>query len=345
GTSIRDAIAQMDLSRIGIVLVVDEDMKLLGTVTDGDVRRAILADMNLENPVEDVLAEKAGSRFAQPITAPFESDQATMLQVLKQHDIQHLPLVDQQQRVTALVNLGEFAPEDGTLSQAVVMAGGEGMRLRPLTEDLPKPMLPVGDRPLLELIIEQLQQTGIRRVNLTTHYKKDAIADHFGDGRDFGVEIRYVEEDQPLGTAGALSQVENHDGPLLVVNGDILTRVDFRAMLNFHKEHQAQMTVAVRRLESQLPYGVIETDGVIVTGISEKPVTRHFINAGIYLLEPNVRSYIPGTGAYDMPDLIIRLLDRGLRVISFPVMEYWKDIGHHADYQQAQADAKVQGLI
>jgi NDP-sugar pyrophosphorylase family protein len=201
-------------------------------------------------------------------------------------------------------------------------------------------MLPVGDQPLLELIIEQLRQAGIRRVNLTTHYKGEIIARHFGDGRDFGVEIRYVKEDQPLGTAGALSLLDESDQPLLVVNGDILTRVDFRAMLDFHREHQAHMTVAVRQYEFRVPYGVIKTDGVAITGISEKPLARYFINAGIYLLNPKVCRFIPNGQSYDMTDLISRLVAAGRRVVGFPVREYWLDIGQVEDYQRALADVR-----
>src|SRR6185436_7083304 len=172
--------------------------------------------------------------------------------------------------------------------RALVMAGGFGNRLWPLTEEVPKPMLPVGDKPLLEWIVEQLKHAGIRQVNVATHYKGDVIAEHFKNGEAFGVDIRYVKEDQPLGTAGALSLLEVVDEPLLLMNGDILTRVDFRALLHFHREHKADLTMCVRQYEFNIPYGVIETDGVNVKGISEKPLVRQFVNAGIYLLNPHV---------------------------------------------------------
>ena len=344
GTLIREAIAQMDRGRTGIVLVVDGENRLLGTLTDGDVRRAILANTSLEEPVDLLLARKARSRFAHPITAPEGADRATMLAILQRHSILHLPLVDQEQRVVGLVRLGDFVTEPGPHLEAVIMAGGTGTRLRPLTEDLPKPMLPVGDRPLLELIIDQLRQAGIKQVHLTTHYKRDLIAQHFGDGASFGVDINYVEEERPQGTAGALSRLDGLTGPLLVINGDILTQVDFRALLDFHQEHQAELTVAVREYESSVPYGVVETDGVAVTAIREKPVTRHLINAGIYLLEPEVHKHIPPSQPYDMPDLINYLLSQGRRVVSFPIREYWLDIGQQEEYQQAQVDAANQGF-
>ena len=218
------------------------------------------------------------------------------------------------------------------------MAGGYGSRLRPLTEDLPKPMLPVGNKPLLELIVEQLKQAGIRQVNVATHYKSEVIAEHFKNGEAFGVDIRYVKEDQPLGTAGALSLIEEVDEPLLVMNGDILTRVDFRALLSFHREHKADLTVCVRQYEFRVPYGVIDTDGVLVKGISEKPMVRQFINAGIYLLNPQVRRLIPNGRPYDIPDLIERLLKENGTVVCFPIREYWLDIGKVDQYDQAKAD-------
>jgi len=252
--------------------------------------------------------------------------------------IRHIPLVDDEGRVVSVVLLGDLVKEYELPLRAVVMAGGFGTRLRPLTEDLPKPMLPLGSRPLLELIVEQLRDAGIKQVNVATHYKGEIIADHFKDGQDFGVDIRYVKEDQPLGTAGALSLLEESDEPLLVINGDILTRVDFRSMHSFHREHEAELTVAVRQYEFSVPYGVVLTDGVAVTGISEKPVVRQFINAGIYLLSPSVMRLIPNGQPYDIPDLIELLIKENRPVVCFPIREYWLDIGKADQYAQAKAD-------
>jgi NDP-sugar pyrophosphorylase family protein len=190
------------------------------------------------------------------------------------------------------------------------------------------------------LIVERLKESGIRRLNVATHYKGEVISDHFKDGQDFGVEITYVREDQPLGTVGALSLLEDSEDPLLVINGDILTRVDFREMLNFHREHNAELTIAVRQYEFSVPYGVVETDGVAVKGISEKPIVRQFINAGIYLLNPSVRRLVPIQQQYDMPDLIHRIISEGRQVVCFPVREYWLDIGIEDHYVQAQSDVK-----
>jgi NDP-sugar pyrophosphorylase family protein len=220
------------------------------------------------------------------------------------------------------------------------MAGGLGTRLRPLTDDTPKPMLPVGGRPLMEHIIGQLRESGIRRVNITTHYRHDKIAEHFGDGDGFGVEIEYVSEERPLGTAGALSLLAACAEPLLVVNGDILTRVDFRAMLGFHRRQEAAFTVGVRRFAVDVPYGIVETEGPEVREITEKPRFEFLVNAGIYLLEPEIVRLIPVDTRFEMNDLIGLAIAEGRRVVNFPIVEYWLDIGRPGDYAQAQADAE-----
>jgi dTDP-glucose pyrophosphorylase/CBS domain-containing protein len=334
-TTVHEAMTCIDRNAEGIALVVDEQCRLLGTVTDGDIRRAILADMDLDTPIQVLLARLPQSSHPTPLTAPLGVPDVELLRLMNAHTLRHIPLVDENGRVVDVALLSELAREYELPLSAVVMAGGYGKRLRPLTEELPKPMLPVGDRPLLELIIEQLYQAGIRRVNLTTHYKGEMIVHHFGDGSDFGVEIHYVKEQEPLGTAGALGLLQVADEPLLVMNGDILTRIDFRAMLDFHRQHQADITVGVRQHEFHLPYGVIEVCGHAITGISEKPTLRHLVNAGIYLMNPDVCHVIPNGQPYDMTDLIGSLLAQKRRVLSFPVCEYWQDIGQVEDYRKA----------
>jgi NDP-sugar pyrophosphorylase family protein len=201
-------------------------------------------------------------------------------------------------------------------------------------------MLPVGGRPLLERIIGQLREAGIGRVNLTTHYRAEAIAEHFGDGSEFGVEIEYVSEERPLGTAGALGLLAADD-PILVMNGDILTRIDFRAMHEFHDDHQADMTVAVRPYEIRVPYGVVELRDESVAGIAEKPLVRGFVNAGIYLIAPHVLRSVEANQHLEMTELIERLVGAGGRVVGFPLREYWLDIGQLEDYERAVADVEV----
>lgn len=336
--SIRQAIVCIDRTQYKIALVMDNERHLLGTVTDGDVRRAILAGMDLDLPVQALLERRAPAPHPSPLTAPVGTSDADLLQLMNMYSLRHVPLVDQGGRVVDVALLKDLVKECELPLRAVVMAGGFGTRLRPITEGLPKPMLPIGDRPLLELILRQLRVAGIRHVNLATHYKADIIARHFGDGRGFGVEIRYVEEDQPLGTAGALSLLGASSEPLLVINGDVLTQVDFQSMLDFHRHHTADMTVAVREHEVRLPHGVVETDGTAITAISEKPVLRHFMSAGIYLLNSEICRFVPSGQRYDMTDLISRLIAEGRRVVSFPVREYWMDIGQVEDYEKALSD-------
>lgn len=339
-TTIRATLDCININAKGLALVLDEDERLLGTITDGDVRRAVLAGTSLESPLRKLLDERALTPYPQPITAPVGTSIPDLLHVMNERGVRHIPLLDPDGRVVDVALIQDLMKECEVPLRAVVMAGGFGSRLMPLTNEVPKPMLPVGDTPLLELIVKQLQQSGIHRVNLATHYKPEVIREHFGDGQDFGLAIEYVNEDQPLGTAGALSLMKEKGEPLLVINGDILTEVDFRAMLAYHREHKAEITVAVREYDFQVPYGVIQCEGSTVTGVQEKPVYSFFVNAGIYLLEPSVLEHIPGGRRSDMTDLIKYLVEQGRRVVSFPVVEYWLDIGRHADYEQAQQDIK-----
>jgi len=311
---------------------------LIDTITDGDIRRAILAGLDLEVSVSLLRQRKAGGPYSEPVTAAVGTDLSHILRLMKEQSVRHVPILDESGRVKDIVTYRDVFKNDSLPLQAVVMAGGYGTRLRPLTDDVPKTMLTVGDRPLLESIIKRLRESGIKRVNLTTYYKSEAISTHFGDGKDFGVEIRYVKEDQPLGTAGALSLLASSKEPLLVMNGDILTQVDFRAMLDFHVDHGADMTVAVRPYEYRIPYGVVKSRGIELKEIVEKPLLRHFVNAGIYLLDPEACMDIPNGRSYDMTDLIAELIGKGKRVICFPIREYWLDIGKMDDYIKAQRD-------
>lgn len=326
----------MEKNKEGLLLIVDEERHLLGTITDGDIRRAILANISLQDSIAEILKRKEGTKYAKPLTAPVGSDREFYLNLLKEHELFHLPLLDSDQKLAGLATVEEFATETLSSLQAVVMAGGRGTRLHPLTQDFPKPMLAVGEKPLLEIIVEQLRIAGIRRVNVTTHHKPEKIEEHFGDGGNFGIDISYIPEDKPLGTAGSLSLMARPKETVLVMNGDILTQVDLRAMLQFHREHQADLTVAVRRYDFVVPYGVIECHGSFVRQLKEKPAYNFLVNAGIYLLEPNVYSYIPEGERCDMTDLIGTLIEKGKQVVSFPVHEEWLDIGNHTEYQLAQ---------
>lgn len=340
--TVRDAVQCIDRSgRISLALLVDDNGCLLSVLTDGDIRRGLLRGISLDAPVSGLLEIKAAMPNAKAVTAAVSADPGTLLKIMQERGVRQLPLVDEQEKVVDVVLLRDLLPEATGGLQAVVMAGGFGTRLRPFTDQIPKPMLPVAGRPLMERIIEQLRQAGIRRVNVSTHYKAEKIVEHFGDGNAFGVSINYVNEDTPLGTGGALGLMPPPDTPVLVVNGDILTGIDYRQMLEYHQDHKAAMTVAVNVHTVKIPYGVIECDGARITSVREKPELRFFVNAGIYLLEPEVYKWIPSGEHFNMTDLIERMICECQTVVSFPIREYWLDIGHPDDYRRAQADAET----
>ncbi len=339
-SSIQQTIECINKNAKGIALIVDEQRHLLGTITDGDIRRATLAKLPLTTSIIEILDRKANTAYSKPITALANTPPDELLHVMRTHVIRQLPLLSERGHVIDLVTWEDLLPGEFLPLQAVILGGGQPTRLHPLTKDLPKPMLPVGNRPLLELTVNQLRRAGIQHVNLTTHYKPESVREYFGDGGDFDVQIQYLNEARPLGTAGALSMLSPSEEPLLVINGDVLTRIDYRAMLDFHQEQEAVMTIAVRPHEFQIPYGVIEISGSEVKAVREKPSLQRFINAGVYLLNPEVLGYLPSGQPSDMPDLINRLVADGHKVASFPVHEYWLDIKDYEDYQQALDDAE-----
>ena len=335
-TTLGEAMKRIDQTAQGIVLVVGEGRCLLGTVTDGDLRRAILRGSSLSIRVADLLAAKT----ERPTAVPHGTPPAELLRLMQEKSLRQVPLIDEASRVVGLVTLDDLLPEQALPLQAVIMAGGEGKRMRPFTEEVPKPMLMVGDRPLMEHIVDQLRDAGIKRVSIATQYLAHKISAHFEDGSRFGVELDYVKENEPRGTAGALGLMDPWSEPLLVINGDVLTQVNFRAMLAFHRENSADMTVAVSKYEMIVPYGVVQCDGALVQKLAEEPTYSLLVNAGIYLLEPSVRPFIPQHRRFDMTDLINVLLAEGRRVVSFPILEYWLDVGKPGDYERAKNDIK-----
>lgn len=329
--SISEAMAQLDKAATGVLLICDKDRHLLGLLSDGDFRRAILQRKSLSEPCARIAS-------SHPVTAPVDVTPTEALRLMKEHDIGQLPLVDSDARVQKLVLSQDIVPNRELALSAVVMAGGFGTRLLPLTEKVPKPMLPVGGRPLLELTIAQLRRAGIKNVNVTTHYLPGTIAEHFGNGEMFGVNLNYLQEEHPLGTAGGIKLLKQFDDTMLVINGDVLTGVPFGAMLDYHRNYHADLTIGVRKYEVQVPFGVVECEDVHVKWLEEKPSLSFFINAGTYLIEPQVQDFIPTGQRFDMTELISKLIEAGRTVVSFPIMEYWLDMGRHEDYVKAQQD-------
>lgn len=336
---LRDVIRTIDASgRLSIALLVDDERRLVAVITDGDVRRGLLAGLSLDTPVRELLAIKAHEPNPQAVTASIDTEPTELLRMMQESHVRQIPLLDELGCVVDIVTLNELLPAQTQELRAVIMAGGFGTRLKPLTDHLPKSMLPVAGRPVMEWIVEQLRQAGIRHLKVTTHFMPEKIMDHFGDGQSFGVEMEYVNEDRPLGTGGALGLIAPPAEPFLVINGDVLTEVDFQQMMDFHREHEADMTVAINLHQVEIPYGVIDCKGPIITRLREKPRMNLLVNAGIYLLEPTVYQFIPQDTRFNMTDLIQWLLDGGRRVVGFPIREYWMDIGQHPDYSQAQKD-------
>lgn len=331
--SIAEAIAQLDKAGTGALVLCTDDRMLVGLLTDGDIRRAILRHVSLETPCENIAS-------LEPMTVNGSMCASEVLDLMVKHDINHLPVLDAAGRVIKFLLRRNLAQTRDTVLSAVVMAGGYGKRLLPLTEQLPKPMLPVGDKPLLERTIRQLRRSGIRDISLTTHYLPESIIQYFGDGSAFGVRLNYLKEDSPLGTAGGVKLMKRTANPFLVINGDIITGVPFQEMLDFHRKHRALLTVGVRKYDVEVPFGVVELDEVHVNHIREKPSFTFFINAGAYLLEPEVCDFIPSGQPFDMTELIQALIEAGKVVVSFPIMEYWLDIGRQEDYAKAQEDVR-----
>ena len=327
--SIAEAIAHLNEAGTGALMLSDAEGKLRGVITDGDIRRAVIRQIPLSDPCEGIATPK-------PVCASEPISSSDALHIMNEHDIHQLPLVDGEGRIVDFLLRKDLLPQAQHDLQAVVMAGGYGKRMLPLTEKVPKPMLPVGERPLLELIIHQLRRAGIHDVNLTTHYLPDSISGHFGNGEHFGVRLNYSQEENPLGTAGGLRLMARPQGPFLVINGDVLTGVPFQQMLQYHRSHGAMLTVGVRKYEFQVPFGVVDCEDVRITKIEEKPCHSYFINAGTYMLEPAAWDRIPEGSRFDMTDLIRVLLEAGETVVGFPIMEYWIDVGRHEDYLKAQ---------
>ena len=331
-TTLRETIKNIDASAIQIALVVDHEQRLLGTVTDGDVRRGILRGLDLDAPVSLVMNK-------QPTTARVNEAREHLLLVMRQKYLHQIPIVDDDGRVTGIEILDGLLRSSANSNPVVIMAGGLGNRLRPLTDDCPKPMLKIGTKPILETILESLQEFGFKSFFFSVNYKAEMIKDYFGDGSRWGVSIRYLEEDQRLGTAGALALLpELPTEPAIVMNGDLLTKVNFDQLLDFHREHHASATMCVREYNMQIPFGVVKIEDQRIKSIDEKPLQRFFVNAGIYVLEPEALKNIPRDTPVDMTTVFERLVEQEKKTAVFPIREYWLDVGQLEDLERARVE-------
>ncbi|MFJ7917864.1 MULTISPECIES: nucleotidyltransferase family protein [unclassified Lysinibacillus] len=328
-----DTMKIIDDSSLQFAVVVDEEQHLLGTVTDGDIRRGILRGEGLDVTITSIMNKN-------PISAIKGQKYHKYKQLMKSKMLKQLPIVDDNNRIINIL----FADNIETSlnkNTVVLMLGGLGTRLRPLTNDTPKPMLRVGNKPILETIIEGFKQYGYTDFIFSVNYKKEVIQDYFQNGEAFEVTIEYIEEDKKMGTAGALSLLKNRPTkPFFVMNGDLLTQINFDQLMQFHMEHESVATMCVREYEYQIPYGVIETDGTDLVTIREKPIHRSFVNAGIYVLNPDVLDHIPQDKFYDMPSLFESLIKKNGKTSVFPIREYWLDIGQMDDFNRANNEFK-----
>jgi len=330
--TVREALETIDRGAKQIALVIEDACHLSGTITDGDIRRALLKGRQLDDPVADIMNPN-------PVTGLFEEDSRIWQRTMQRHSLRHLPILDTRGCVIDLVEY-QVPSEPSRSTPIVIMAGGLGSRLHPLTENLPKPLIPVGPKPVLETIIENFASQGFENIFLCLNYKGQMIRDHFGNGEQLGVNIDYITEDRRLGTAGALSLLpESPDEPIVVMNGDLLTKVDFVRLLEFHNKQDFVATMAVCEYSHQIPYGVLHIgDGYRIQQLTEKPVERHYVNAGIYVLSLEALQLVPEQKFYDMPTLFQRLMDMQRPVGSFPLRDYWIDIGRIEDLERATAE-------
>ncbi len=330
--TIREALKIIDSGAMKIALVVDGNQKLLGTLTDGDVRRAILNGCGLDSSIQDVY-------YKSPTTCGINDSKEKILQLAVAHKLYQIPVIDDEGRIVSIAEVDDLLRPIHRKNKVVLMAGGLGSRLSPLTDTTPKPMLHVGNKPILETIIENFAKYGYTEIIISVNYKSHIIEEYFGDGERFGVEITYIHETKRMGTAGALSLMRDHlSEPFFVMNGDLLTNINFEHMHDYHLSHDAIATMAVREYDFQVPYGVVNVlDGKIVS-IEEKPTHRFFVSAGIYMLSPDVLPNIPEDQFFDMPTLFEKLISERHNAVSFPIREYWLDIGRMSDYERANSE-------
>lgn len=331
-TSVIDAMKTIDSAGTQFVMVMDESEILLGVVTDGDIRRGILKNIALTSPVTEIMNTK-------PRTLSSDVSKVDAVAFLQTNHITHVPLVNSKGKVKGVVSIDERTSMSGNPSTVVLMVGGLGSRLGQLTSNCPKPMLQIGGKPVLEIIVNNLKEHGFVDFIFCVNYKADMIIEHFGDGTSLGVKIRYVHESKRMGTAGALTLLpEEISSPLLVMNGDIVTKVNFSGLMDFHREHKAAATMAVRKYDFQIPFGVVKTVEGKITEIEEKPSHSFLVSAGIYVVNKECMKFLPNGEYFDMPHFFEAMIKSGDVTQAFPIHEYWLDIGREDDLLKAQQE-------
>ncbi len=328
-STIRDALEVINSSGLQVALVVNASAHLLGLLTDGDLRRAMLDGASMADLVGPLM--KPGYRYVEN-----HIQRSQVKKIMLKESLRHLPVVDGDKRIIGLYTWRDLFEVNHYSNSVVIMAGGKGIRLRPHTETCPKPMLLVDGRPMLEIVLEQCIAAGFTKFYISINYLKEQIIGYFQNGARWGVSIDYLVEDEPLGTAGSLRLLpESIDEPFLVLNGDVLTRLNPSHLLDFHCQHDAQATLCVREYEFTMPFGVVQTNGTELAGFEEKPTYRHLVNAGVYVIDPQLLPLLPPHQATDMPSLLQTAQQAGHRVAVCPIHEYWIDVGRPETLEEA----------
>lgn len=330
--TIRQSLELMDSGSLGVLLIADKGNKLLGLVTDGDVRRGLLKGFGLSHRIDQVMNRS-------PIVADFEATREQLTSTMLKHQILSIPLI-KNSKLCGLETLAHSREVELINNPVFLMAGGFGKRLSPLTDNCPKPLLKIGDKPILELILERFIEAGFHNFYISLHYLPDKIIEYFGDGSEWKVSIKYVLEENPLGTGGALSLLPDNLSalPLVMMNGDILTTINFRRLLDFHNQENSAATMCVREYNLEIPYGVVTGDGKKIVSMKEKPIQTFFVNSGIYVINSEVREKAAKNDYIDMPTLLEKCMGDGKNINMFPIYEYWLDIGRHEDFIKANRD-------
>jgi dTDP-glucose pyrophosphorylase len=332
--SIREALRIIDTGAMRIAIVVDETGIMIGTLTDGDIRRGLLKGMELDDPIKDIYNN-------QPVSVKISDPKEKIIELALERRVYQIPVLDDEGRVIRLAEIDQLIKQEKHPNTVVLMAGGLGARLRPLTENTPKPMLPIGGKPILETVIGQFKKQGYTKFVIALNYKGDIIKKYFGNGLTMGVDIRYLEENQRMGTAGALGLLERiPDESFFVMNADILTLVDFESLMDFHNRNSSDATMCIREFGMEVPYGVVRLNKDNIVSIEEKPVQQFYVNAGIYVLTPEILNLIPNGLPLDMTGLFEKAVEKGMTTLSFPIREFWMDIGKPEDYERANLDYK-----
>jgi dTDP-glucose pyrophosphorylase len=328
-STVKEALKIIDSGAMQIALVIDEGEKLLGTVTDGDIRRGLLNNLSLDDSIESII-------FKTPTVCSIEDTKEKILEIALSKKLHQIPIVDKDGKLVGIKEVDELLKPKHKTNKVVLMVGGLGTRLRPLTDNTPKPMLKVGNKPILETIILNFKKYGFINIVLCVSYKSEIIEEYFKDGSEFGVNIEYIHENKRMGTAGALSLLKGElNESFFVMNGDLLTNINFENMMQYHLQNSSIATMGVREYDFQVPYGVVNIDEGNILSIEEKPVHKFFVSGGVYVLSSDVLDFIPDDEFYDMPTLFEKVIEEKLKSISFPIHEYWLDIGRIEEFEKA----------